>query len=383
MNCKECFSLQSQYIDGDLSPDAVARVQAHLAECSACRHSYAAMESLVKSLHTMDDIPVPENLAEEVLAAVKRGPQAEKRIFRLPRILSSWQTYSVAAACMLLFTVFYTQTNDRFAMTNDSYVYTVAPSDRQEMMNPRMPAMMPEMPAATNDPTASATPAGTTPAQRTTETAALYTPQTPTAANTESAAPRLRSATAQNTNTATERSLDVAAPEAASDSTSPFSAFTGAPTPASLDTQQENVKVPARSTTTSATPAPAKGSNGGSTSKASTKTYSTVSSLVKRSITFVVDDTAAERVFQNAKSDGVNAVRKALYNAGIDFSTRESVVAEYASQYNALVNEANALAQRIANGGSTSLKTQLAQKENEMQALKNECSSPVLYIAYE
>lgn len=377
MNCKEFLSIQSRYIDGDLEKDAAKKASAHLAECPACHRMHAEMEALVKTLHTMDEVPVPENLTENILAAVKQGPKKEKQVFQLPRFFRSWQLYSVAAACMLIFTVLYSQTGDRLTMTNDAYVYTVAPHAPQKASLPNPPASLPEAPV-TEAPTAS--PALVPSVLQNSHS--IFAPaqtrqQTPSVAATENAVSDMASVPS----TAQDFSADTSIPAAASETAeaAPFSIISGRLAPAAEKEEKTEAAKAPLVTTPTPSKAPAKT---GSTSTPTPKTYAEVSSLVKRSITFIVDDTGAEGVFQSAKSGGASAVRSALYNAGYDFTTRENVVEEYAAQYNALAKEANSLAARIADG-EASLRSQLSQKESEMQTLKNTCNSPVLYLAYQ
>ncbi len=370
MNCKEFLSVHSQYIDGNLDKDTAKQVSAHLKECPACQRIHAEEKALVQVLHSLDDVPVPENLAENILAAVKQGPKKEKKVFQLPRFFRSWQPYSLAAACMLIFTMMYSRTDHKLTMLNNTNVYTVAPRFAEKAALPNLPASLPEMPV-TEVPSAS-------PASSPQPIHSLFTPVQPSSVPVAENAPIDM---AYTPSVAQDFSASIALPEAAtaSEETSSFSIITGRMAPPTEKAEKtETTKSPSVSTPTP-TKTPAKA---GGTTAAAPKTYATVSSLVKRSITFVVDDVGAASVFQSAKGRGENAVRNALYSAGYDFTTRENVAEEYATQYNALVKEANALSVRIANG-ETGLRSRLTQTEDEMQALKNKCSTPVLFLAYQ
>ncbi len=366
MNCNEIQSLISAYLDGELTAAEEKKVKAHLAECPACQKQLAHLSVLHKALRTMEAPTLPEGLADRVLAAATAAPRKEKgKIISLPRILSSWQTYSLAAACMLIFTVFYSQTPDHFSATQKTNLYIA------ENRPISVPATLPTMPLGPDTPMASPVPSETP-----SPSAILRSNNAPTARTVQEPAQtavQADSAPAQ-TETVTP-AMERRMPE--------FPVFS--------DTAAEESTTFTADSAPQKTPAPTKKASGSSSSAAKTpaptkkpaaKTYPTVGSLVKRSVTFVVDDTSAEAVFQNAKSGGVSAVRSAFYANGISFSTRESVIEEYAGRYNALANEANALAQKIADG-NTGLASQLSAKESEMQELKNLCAAPTLRLAYQ
>ncbi len=370
MNCKEVLALQTEYIDGELPENEAQKIRSHLKTCQSCRQEFVAMENLLHTLHNLDDIAVPENLADEVIAAVKRGPETEKRVFVLPRFLRSWQTYSVAAACILLFTAVSTDINHRAALTNTAYIYTT------ESATPRAV----EIPAAFVD---NATTDETVPPSATISPAPVPTTDVPV----------------PFANATEPEVIPAPAAEMSPDfvyNTPPAMAEESAPTPeaqaASGGTMILSPKAATSENTRYMLSDNAQETHDASTSDSSVKelsksapapkTYSTVGSLVKRRVTFVVDDADAQAVFNNSKSGGVTSVKNALYRAGIDFSTRESVIEELAPEYNALVQEANSLSARIA-AGNTSLRSQLSKKEAEMQALKDSCKNPSLSLSFE
>lgn len=364
MNCNEVLNLQSLYLDGELEEEKMQEIRAHLKTCDTCRQEFEEMKALLNTLQTLDDIPVPEHLADEVISAVKQSTKKEKHIIVLPHIFRSWQTYSVVAACMLLFTAIYSGTDKRSALTNNTaYMYTtesVAPKaveipaplseDVVVPANTTAPSPAPAMPSAPapfrNEPRAASIPA---PVAELPQAAVFDISPAVTEAQTP----------APITNSASDVSKVLPPRPATGD------AARTAPAPQAKE--EQNTKQSGASATSATPAAPA---------------YSTVGSLVKRRITFVVDDAAAQSVFNGAKSGGVAAVKNALYSAGIDFHTRESVIEELAPAYNALVNEANNLSARIA-AGNTSLRSQLSKKEAEMKALKNAANAPSLSLAFE
>lgn len=368
MNCNEIRNLLSAYSDGELTAAEEKEVKAHLDGCADCQKQLARLSVLHKALRTMEAPPVPEGLCDRVLAAATAPPAKKGKVISLSRVFSSWQTYSLAAACMLIFTMFYSRTPDHFSIAQKTNLYIA------EERPISIPANLPTMPLGPDTPMASpvpsASPAVSAALRQNRQTVLTQTPENQTfTAGTQVTADFAEEA-------------QVAAPAAAR-SIFEFPAFSDAQDTAAKTEVAKTEPAPEKTT------APVQRASGGSnaktpapTKKPAAKTYPTVGSLVKRSITFVVDDLAADAVFQSAKGGGVSAVRNAFYANGISFSTRESVIEEYAGQYNALANEANSLAQKIADG-NTSLSAQLSAKEREMQDLKNLCASPALRIAYQ
>lgn len=47
MNCIECLRVLDEYVDGELSHDLRSAVDLHIAECAACRHELARLQSLL------------------------------------------------------------------------------------------------------------------------------------------------------------------------------------------------------------------------------------------------------------------------------------------------------------------------------------------------
>lgn len=392
MNCKEVLALQTEYIDGELPENEAQKIRFHLKTCDTCRGEFTTMEELLHALHNLDDIPVPENLADEVIAAVKRGLEKEKRFFVLPRFLRSWQTYSVAAACILLFTAVSTDINHHAAMTNTAYIYTT------ESAAPRAV----EIPAAFVD---NATTDEMVPSDAILAPDSALSMHPTTSENSTSISDSDLTAPTDSTPVPSTNSTDFltvpplsaemhyepayAMPPVITEDSTPQSEAKAAPEGATVLPPRVAAPESARSVSPQDVPeepsetrdAPSS-AQGASNSASAPKTYSTVGSLVKRRVTFVVDDAGAQSVFNNAKSGGVTSVKNALYRAGIDFSTRESVIEELAPKYNALVKEANSLSSRIA-AGNTSLRSKLSQKEAEMQALKDSCKNPSLALAFE
>ncbi len=344
MNCKEYLDVQNSYIDGMVDAETRAQIEAHLAECPACAKVHAEMKTIIKTLQEGTEIDVPENLAAEILTAVKAN-QEKVVPFKLPKFLKSWQFYSSLAACFFLVFTMNQRGNVIVSRSNQIQSYTTMPARPEKYAYPVMPAMLPAYME-----------------ENEAEDEADVPEKSPVPAASEIRIPTVPADSAR----AVQHGVSFADIQS-----------TAAP--------KEPVKTPAP--TAKPTPTPTAKPKPTPTAKpkptaAPAKPYSTLGSLVKRSITFVVDSEKARAVFLENKDSGEAAVRRALIDAGYDFSTRESIAEEYAPQYNALVKEANALAERIAKG-ETHLSTQLTEKKQQMLSLKNTCKTPVLYVAYQ
>lgn len=60
----------SAFLDGDLAPDAAARVEHHLAECPVCRAELAALRRVVDWLHDLPAAEPPPTLAPRIFAQI-------------------------------------------------------------------------------------------------------------------------------------------------------------------------------------------------------------------------------------------------------------------------------------------------------------------------
>src|SRR5262249_57085264 len=62
------------YLDGELSPEAANRVQAHLADCEECRATERMLSFTVSSLRTLPSFEPSHGLRRRVLAEVESLP---------------------------------------------------------------------------------------------------------------------------------------------------------------------------------------------------------------------------------------------------------------------------------------------------------------------
>ncbi len=85
LRCREVLELLSDYVDGELSPETVARVRAHLAECDHCERFGGTFGALVARLRegaVADedlDAGARRRLADRMSAEWADGPAGRDR----------------------------------------------------------------------------------------------------------------------------------------------------------------------------------------------------------------------------------------------------------------------------------------------------------------
>ena len=84
--CEDCAALLDLYVDGELSPEDMDRVRAHLETCPGCRAYVDDALAIRAAFPDVEDTEVPAGFAESVMSAVQAAaqerpaaPQAKKR----------------------------------------------------------------------------------------------------------------------------------------------------------------------------------------------------------------------------------------------------------------------------------------------------------------
>ncbi len=72
MSCREWEHLLTDYVDGALSPEERARVEAHLASCPTCAAEVAAVQRVTPLVRALREAPPPQGLADAVFAKTTR-----------------------------------------------------------------------------------------------------------------------------------------------------------------------------------------------------------------------------------------------------------------------------------------------------------------------
>ena len=94
LNCEQVTALLSDWLDGELSPEASSEVEAHLKNCPACR-SEAEKYRRTRELLRDAALPAPDALSGRVLQILRAEQKQKKK--RLPI-----RALSTVAACMAL-----------------------------------------------------------------------------------------------------------------------------------------------------------------------------------------------------------------------------------------------------------------------------------------
>ena len=117
MNHETVQDLLSSYLDGDLSAEERAEVEAHLEGCDACREEYELLKLTVEALHDLPDLAAPQGFAAGVLDQIPDGaPEAaEERdevvvpLRRKGPTAMVWAPIAVAAAAGVVVAIVWTQ----------------------------------------------------------------------------------------------------------------------------------------------------------------------------------------------------------------------------------------------------------------------------------
>ncbi len=120
MTCFEFLSVLHDYIDGETDPKTEKQIKEHAANCASCRKALKEMEAVKAAVGAAGDIPVPENIAEDVLGAIQNEIEGGRQRFHLPAFFTSWPMYVSIAACLILFFVL----KDSYQRQFESYIYT-------------------------------------------------------------------------------------------------------------------------------------------------------------------------------------------------------------------------------------------------------------------
>ena len=76
--CENFAALLDPFVDGELSPDEMARVQAHLDACPACRAYVDDALAIRAAFPDAEDTPVPDGFAESVMARIRAETVSQK-----------------------------------------------------------------------------------------------------------------------------------------------------------------------------------------------------------------------------------------------------------------------------------------------------------------
>ena len=102
--CETFAALLDPFVDGELSPDEMARVQAHLDGCPACRAYVDDALAIRASFPDAEDTPVPDGFAESVMARIRAEAASQAEAAPQKKTSRPWlkALASLAACCAIV-----------------------------------------------------------------------------------------------------------------------------------------------------------------------------------------------------------------------------------------------------------------------------------------
>lgn len=102
--CEKYAALLDLFVDGELTPEEMVRVQAHLAACPGCQAYVDDALAIRAGFPDAEETAVPEGFAEGVMERVRRDVKRERMaVERKRRSFRRWAgTFGVLAACCAL-----------------------------------------------------------------------------------------------------------------------------------------------------------------------------------------------------------------------------------------------------------------------------------------
>jgi anti-sigma factor RsiW len=74
--CQDFVEIVTDYLEGTLSPELRARVEAHLADCDYCVDYLAQIRQTIQSLGQLDEEPVAPSTRERLMAEFRTWKQS-------------------------------------------------------------------------------------------------------------------------------------------------------------------------------------------------------------------------------------------------------------------------------------------------------------------
>lgn len=100
MGCGHFIQLLSARLDGALTEQEAHKLEAHLAQCPACRALASQLAAMRDSFETLEDVPAPEGFARGVMDRIRVEERKKKTV---PLFRRAWFRGAVGlAACLVL-----------------------------------------------------------------------------------------------------------------------------------------------------------------------------------------------------------------------------------------------------------------------------------------
>jgi predicted anti-sigma-YlaC factor YlaD len=102
MRCRDVHTELEAYVDGELSPERSALLEAHLASCRACQAELARLQAVAAALETWPLVMEPAQFTAQVMARVRPRPAQPRFRLRWSDLVISLVGAGLAVAAILL-----------------------------------------------------------------------------------------------------------------------------------------------------------------------------------------------------------------------------------------------------------------------------------------
>lgn len=100
MECGRFTQMLSARLDGELTEQEAHELEAHLAQCPACRALASQLAAMHDSFETLEDVPAPEGFAQGVMDRIRVEERKKKTV---PLLRRTWfRGVAGLAACLVL-----------------------------------------------------------------------------------------------------------------------------------------------------------------------------------------------------------------------------------------------------------------------------------------
>jgi predicted anti-sigma-YlaC factor YlaD len=106
--CRKTRSHFGPYLDGDLGPRAIRRVDGHLGDCPECRAELAAERQVADTFAGLPQLSCPARVDQKIMARLEETPREQSLLQRLGLILGSpgWKMVTACAAALVVVMLF-------------------------------------------------------------------------------------------------------------------------------------------------------------------------------------------------------------------------------------------------------------------------------------
>lgn len=106
--CRKTRSLFGPYLDRDLGPKAIHRMDRHLEACPDCRNELQAEQQVADAFSALPELSCPQRVDQRILDRLAEEPRKPRLFDRLGQLLGSpgWKTVTACAAALVVVLLF-------------------------------------------------------------------------------------------------------------------------------------------------------------------------------------------------------------------------------------------------------------------------------------